>query len=261
MICLAFMNEAWGLHLIPGSNVPFWSLRYEAVYYAIFGAWYYGSGATRLLGCLVLAALAGPRILSLFPLWLMGCAASHISRRYRIGRPAGWAGFILTAVAALVFNHWARTYGIFHGSMPLFGHNAWETCQEYFLAALFAANLISFGAIPDDFAPLAGRGNLHPLSDPRAADPGDQGDRAVAVRFLVLLDHHDHGAAVAGAAPGGLHRTPQRRMAAPVRPTVSRPRRVGRTIVTSIPQFRHKHFQLPQNRLYPSRLAHEWAGR
>ena len=36
-----FIGQAWFLNVAPPLNGPFWSLNYEAWFYAIFGAWVY----------------------------------------------------------------------------------------------------------------------------------------------------------------------------------------------------------------------------
>ncbi len=73
-----FLGQSWFLKITPGSDVPFWSLNYEAWYYIMFACFIFFSGRRRLLLLLVAALLAGPKVLSLFPVWLMGVAAWRI---------------------------------------------------------------------------------------------------------------------------------------------------------------------------------------
>jgi peptidoglycan/LPS O-acetylase OafA/YrhL len=73
-----FLGQSWSLKVVPGSNIPFWSLNYEAWYYIIFACAVFFSGKKRLVLLLVAALLAGSKVLSLFPVWLMGMAAWHI---------------------------------------------------------------------------------------------------------------------------------------------------------------------------------------
>lgn len=68
---LFFLGQVWTNNVFPPYNVPFWSLTYEVWYYAIFAAWMFG-GNKRLLLTLLLATIAGPLILLLMPIWLMG---------------------------------------------------------------------------------------------------------------------------------------------------------------------------------------------
>jgi peptidoglycan/LPS O-acetylase OafA/YrhL len=70
-----FLGESWTLRVLPGFNVPFWSLNYEAWYYVLFAAATFLRGRPRIAAVAVTALLAGPRILFLLPVWLMGVAA------------------------------------------------------------------------------------------------------------------------------------------------------------------------------------------
>jgi peptidoglycan/LPS O-acetylase OafA/YrhL len=67
-----FLNESWNNPATLSLNAPFWSLCYEVWFYVMFGVFVFARGAARW-GLLALAALiAGPAILALLPVWLMG---------------------------------------------------------------------------------------------------------------------------------------------------------------------------------------------
>lgn len=79
---LLFLSESsWGAG--PVWNPPYWSLCYEVWYYALFGAAVYLRGPLRIAALLVCALLAGPRVLLLLPIWLVGVvlALSPVARR------------------------------------------------------------------------------------------------------------------------------------------------------------------------------------
>lgn len=67
-----FMAQSWGLDVEPPYDSPFWSLSFEAWYYVLFGIWTYVAPRRRLLWLAAGALIAGPRILLLMPVWLMG---------------------------------------------------------------------------------------------------------------------------------------------------------------------------------------------
>jgi peptidoglycan/LPS O-acetylase OafA/YrhL len=69
---LFFVNEIWFLSYRPFSNGPFWSLSYEFLYYVIFASYFYFQGNKRLVCVLFSCFIAGPKILLLLPVWLMG---------------------------------------------------------------------------------------------------------------------------------------------------------------------------------------------
>ena len=77
-----FLGEAWThTTLVPFSNVPYWSLAYEAWYYALFGVACFAPGAARWpLAALVLAAM-GPKPWLLLPAWLGGVALHRLLAR------------------------------------------------------------------------------------------------------------------------------------------------------------------------------------
>lgn len=97
---LSFTNEIWFSSIRPFSNGPWWSLGYEALYYAIFAAISYFRGAKRwfLAGGLML--LAGPKILLLLPIWWLGV---WTWQRCRQGAVAPRAALILFGGSVLAY--------------------------------------------------------------------------------------------------------------------------------------------------------------
>jgi peptidoglycan/LPS O-acetylase OafA/YrhL len=94
-----FLGESWTIRVLPGFNVPYWSLNYEAWYYVLFAAAIFLRGRPRIAALIAAALLAGPRILFLLAVWLMGVAAwqwrAELPRQ--LGRPLVFvclAGFI-----------------------------------------------------------------------------------------------------------------------------------------------------------------------
>jgi peptidoglycan/LPS O-acetylase OafA/YrhL len=84
---LIFQAQDWGYGIIPLSNAPFWSLSFECLYYAIYGLFFY-----RIRGRVPLSFLlflcAGPSIVLMFPVWLLGCLAFDAYRKLS----ASWMG-------------------------------------------------------------------------------------------------------------------------------------------------------------------------
>ena len=83
VLSAVFLGESWTIRVLPGFNVPYWSLNYEAWYYVLFAAAIFLRGRPRIAVLIVAALLAGPRILFLLPVWLMGVAVW----RWRAGLP------------------------------------------------------------------------------------------------------------------------------------------------------------------------------
>lgn len=67
-----YTSEVWFQDLAPAWNEPFWSLSFEAFYYVLYGAAFYLRGWRRIALLFAVALLAGPSILLLAPVWLLG---------------------------------------------------------------------------------------------------------------------------------------------------------------------------------------------
>ena len=79
-----FLQECWFSSIRPGSNGPFWSLSYEFFYYLIFGSFILIKNIKcKLFFIFLFCLIAGPKILVLFPCWLMGCASYYCCKLSR----------------------------------------------------------------------------------------------------------------------------------------------------------------------------------
>jgi peptidoglycan/LPS O-acetylase OafA/YrhL len=72
-----FLAQIWNIDVSPLTNSPFWSLSYEAWFYAIFGLFM----ARRFVWTVVACAIAGPNIVYLMLFWLLGVAVFEIYSR------------------------------------------------------------------------------------------------------------------------------------------------------------------------------------
>ncbi|RZK45175.1 MAG: acyltransferase [Hymenobacter sp.] len=103
---LFFCNEIWFLSSAPLLNGPIWSLSYEFWYYAIFGAFFYRKpgilGYT--IACIV-CLIAGPKILLLMFMWLIGWLAYHLPKIVG-SKSIAWGstiGLLLVALLLVVY--------------------------------------------------------------------------------------------------------------------------------------------------------------
>ncbi len=72
IISVLCLNE-WGFWSVQFfSNVPYWSISYEVTYYILFAISFYLRGSISWLLLLIFGFLAGPRILLLLPVWMLG---------------------------------------------------------------------------------------------------------------------------------------------------------------------------------------------
>jgi peptidoglycan/LPS O-acetylase OafA/YrhL len=147
---LFFVHEVWFLNVPQGSNLPYWSLGYEVWYYAIFGLFMFTRRG--LLWSGLAMAAAGPPILVLYPVWLLGVGAYRVvQRQWRIGVPGGlllWAGSLAGWVA---YEAWARPQGWLAYVPPDWLRRP-ELVQDYVVGTLFALNVVGFAAAAPLFA-------------------------------------------------------------------------------------------------------------
>jgi peptidoglycan/LPS O-acetylase OafA/YrhL len=156
-----FTNEIWSVDLWPGTNSPFWSLGYEAVYYLIFGIAFYGRGGrSRVIGVALVCLAAGPKILLLMPVWLAGVLAWRIYKRATITPISGATLVAASAFAYCVFlasdgrgilDRWTETAtaGLPADLLGLSNH----FLSNYVSGALFAATLIGLRGLEGTLAP------------------------------------------------------------------------------------------------------------
>lgn len=75
---ILFLNESWGGGAKVPWNGPYWSLCYEVWYYVLFGCFIYYKGRARFYVLGLVCLIAGPAILLLFPIWLLGVRLSSM---------------------------------------------------------------------------------------------------------------------------------------------------------------------------------------
>jgi len=144
-----FLNQMRYWSVTPGSNLPYWSLSYEFAYYLLFGIAFYMRGWFRAVLLIVCGALIGPRILLLFPIWLLGWMVWR--QRNRLSPKTGLILFVGSIVLYLAL--------CVSGAGPAFGRtldaallqNFWLDWSrlagwKYLLGLLMAINILGFSA-------------------------------------------------------------------------------------------------------------------
>jgi peptidoglycan/LPS O-acetylase OafA/YrhL len=104
-----FTNELWFSNVAAGNNGVFWSLGYEAFYYALFDAAIFPPRRLRIPSLAIIAIVAGPRILLLLPLWLMGVGAYWFIRRDKLTALGGASIWVASALLLLAGATWQIT--------------------------------------------------------------------------------------------------------------------------------------------------------
>ena len=112
---LFFLGESWAGELLPPFNGPFWSLNYEAWYYAIHAAFVFTPGRMRWAAVALLCALAGPAVMALAPCWFAGVALYHWRARLRMGGATAGSVFMLSLIGYAAIGYyeladWSRAW-------------------------------------------------------------------------------------------------------------------------------------------------------
>ena len=121
LVSLGMMNEAWGLSVMAFSNNPYWSIAYESWYYILFGIAAFSHGWRRVALLAVAIVVCGPKILLLFPIWMLGVTLSWPgpARLIRSSHPAflyvaSWlllAAFVSSPLPAMLHALVGRLFG------------------------------------------------------------------------------------------------------------------------------------------------------
>ena len=161
LTALTFTNELWFNSWRLFTNGPSWSLGYEFWYYGLFAAGWYFDGWRRwalfAAGCL----LVGPKVLLLFPVWLLGVWVYRVNRRGNVSPSTGTLLFFGSMLAYIAFRTSGMREVLLEWSYAELGRNfvihslAWsnEFLSSYLLGLLVAFNFIGCQAISGFLTP------------------------------------------------------------------------------------------------------------
>lgn len=153
-----FIGEMWHAHRFPGSDGPYWSLGFEVWYYIAFGMFMFAPGKWRWIMTVLVMCVIGPKVVVMFPVWLMGVAAYYICRKKGIAEPVGWVLFLFSFILLAVYEITP------HSPLQPFINLSFSlqrletTAQDYFLGLVFSMNIIGFSAVSHRFASVFERG-------------------------------------------------------------------------------------------------------
>lgn len=160
---LLFLNESWLNPAALTMNVPYWSLCYEVWYYVLFGVYYFAKGAVRWILLAILACIAGPAILMLFPIWLGGAWLAKNNIRFVLTSTAiAWltllGGFAVIAAINIYgidvsIKVWLRDYvpGLWRVEASQ------RIVTDYFIGLIIMLNIVSFPGLSIRFREFFGR--------------------------------------------------------------------------------------------------------
>lgn len=139
---LFFVNQVWFANVVPGSDLPYWSLGFEVWYYAIFAVAIFAPRFWREGALVLLLIGVGPRVASLLPIWLLGVLAYHVCSRRTLSIRAASVLFAASIMLWVAYEAYAWRYGRLVNVHSIFVRP--EIVQDYIIGLLFCANLIGF---------------------------------------------------------------------------------------------------------------------
>jgi len=160
---LLFLNQSWLNEADLVLNNPYWSLCYEVWFYVLFGVWYFASGWRRRVLIFIAALVAGPSILVLMPIWLIGVWLAA-SQKYAVNlcESKAWLCF-LTPIFLIVFINFFSVDKFIQHSLYQFIPGYWrlENAQrfvtDYLIGASLCLHIAAFSSLPATFQRLFDR--------------------------------------------------------------------------------------------------------
>ena len=160
---LLFLNQSWSNTADLLVNGPYWSLCYEVWYYVFFGVFIFCPKSIRWPLLLLAVLIAGPAILVLFPIWLMGAwLASRMPLLKSPSRTTAWAIFVSTFSFILLvrwFDIDVTISQLLHQSIPGFWRlNASQRLiTDHLVGVAILLNIYAFNGLHVRFKQLFSR--------------------------------------------------------------------------------------------------------
>ncbi len=150
---LVFTGNIWSVQISPGSDIPYWSLGFEAWYYLAFGLFVFLPARLRWLGAGAAMVVAGPGIAVLFPLWLLGVWCR--GRKMPLGW--GWVGVVMGLAGVVVAAAMQQRQGQIYDPFVLEAGRLGDYGQDYLVGGCFALALLGIQRVGPDIGWLGGR--------------------------------------------------------------------------------------------------------
>ena len=149
---LLFTHELWWNDVQPGTNLPYWSVGYEAMYYLGFGLLLFAPRGWRLAGAVGAMVLAGPDTAKLAPMWMLGAGAWWLGRQGTMSAGRGavvWALSLIWLLGIVLPARLRATLFVPMTGDPIY----WGDILHYYsVAAAFTVNILGFQAAAPLFA-------------------------------------------------------------------------------------------------------------
>jgi peptidoglycan/LPS O-acetylase OafA/YrhL len=190
-----FLGETWTYSYPAFSNVPYWSLGYEAWYYLLLAAWLMPPRIRA--GCIALVLVCmGPRVLLLLPCWWMGVLTWRWVER---GQLPVWLGrvsarqallgpslLLLVLYAIWTVSPWAQSLRAATESLSLHISAQWGPEMRLSYSRWFVADWITAAVFAGAILVIAARPIAAQPITPSVAQPQAQGRVQALTRWLAF---------------------------------------------------------------------------
>jgi peptidoglycan/LPS O-acetylase OafA/YrhL len=110
---LSFLSQSWQLKEIPFGLNPWWSLPFEVWFYILFGCAFFLKGWMRVVVCLIIFMIMGPKLWVMLPIWLAGVWLYRSDIANRISQSGALLFFVTGPLCYLLFmetpmQNWVR---------------------------------------------------------------------------------------------------------------------------------------------------------
>lgn len=102
---LTFLNELWFISIMSFSNIAYWSLNYEVLYYLLFAIHAFGPKHLRWLALGLACLLIGPKIMLLAPIWVLGVVAYRWKLVQSMAEWSGWVCVTASVILLMAFEY------------------------------------------------------------------------------------------------------------------------------------------------------------
>lgn len=119
---ILFLNQSWVAYPM-FSNLPYWSLGYEVLYYVFFGILIYAKGIKKIIMLLIIVLIMGPSIFLYLPIWLAGVFCFKSLKKHTPSIKTSMFLYILSIAGILLFSFEEIQQVINHFSHDIVGAN------------------------------------------------------------------------------------------------------------------------------------------
>lgn len=144
---LFFLNQIWNLQIQVGSMLPYWSLGFEVWYYIFFGIVFFAPAKWKAPLVMIAFLCAGPRIVALFPIWLLGYGTYRLVSRTDLAERYGPFCLAMSIVGYVAYfvllKPWLLGHDVVAAALGVPG-----ACDRYVVGLLFSLHLIGISGVP-----------------------------------------------------------------------------------------------------------------